>query len=259
MEVSVLQIFGEVAFLFLGGIMSYKTLALIGEDAPKSVLNSLCDLGFEVLILARDPRLSSPVSSHADMLVFPVGNKIFASSEYIKSNRETFARIEERGYTVVPCNCDVKNLYPHDIHFNVALIEKVAYGNMPFVAKEVKEYLASVGVDICTVKQGYAKCSTVVLNGAIITADSGIAKAAKTDGVDTLIIKNSAESVRLDGYEYGFLGGACGYLDGTLYFCGDISKHPQYYQIAEFAEAHSTVLCSLGDDTLCDVGGIFFI
>ena len=236
-----------------------KTIALIGEDAPKSVINSLCEMGFEVLILPRDPRLPSPVSSHADMLLFLVGDKIFASSEYVKSNREIFARIEERGYTVVPCKCDVKDLYPYDIHFNLALVENAAYGNMPFVANEVKEHLASLGIKLCTVKQGYTKCSTVVLNNAIITADSGIAKAAEANGIETLIIKNSAESVRLDGYEYGFLGGACGYRDGTLYFCGDITKHPQYFEIAEFAKTHSTLLCSLGDAQLCDVGGIFFI
>ena len=239
--------------------MSDKTLALIGEDAPKSVLDALCAFGFELIVLPRDPRLPLPVSSHADMLIFQIENKIFASDEYINSNREIFARIEERGYAVVPCNCDVKNVYPHDIHFNVALLNGVAYGNMPFVANEVKAHLTSLGVDLCTVKQGYAKCSTVVLKNAIITADSGIAKAAQNNGVDTLIIKNSVESVRLDGYEYGFLGGACGYRNGTLYACGDISKHPQYAKIKEFAKDHFTSICTLGDGMLCDVGGIFFI
>ena len=236
-----------------------KTIALIGEDAPKSVLEHLCKAGFEVLSLPRDPRLPSPLSSHADMLLFLVRDKIFASSEYIKNNCGIFARIEERGYTVVPCECDVKDLYPYDVHFNLALVENAAYGNMPFVANEIKEHLSSLGIKLCVVKQGYAKCSTVVLKNAIITADVGIAKSAEANGVETLIIKNSAESVRLDGYEYGFLGGACGYRDGTLYFCGDITKHPQYSMIAEFAKAHSTSLCSLGDAQLCDVGGIFFI
>ena len=67
--------------------MSKKsTLAVIGEDAPRAVVDSLEKNGFTVVLLDRDPRLPFPVSSHADMLLFCVDDKIFLTKEYASAS-----------------------------------------------------------------------------------------------------------------------------------------------------------------------------
>jgi hypothetical protein len=65
--------------------------------------------------------------------------------------------------------------------------------------------------------------------------------------------------IELDGYGYGFIGGACAMFDNTLYFCGNIELHPDFEAIRDFCEAHGVALCSLSDGKLYDVGGILFI
>jgi hypothetical protein len=98
-----------------------------------------------------------------------------------------------------------------------------------------------------------------VSENAVITADKNIARTAEAAGADALLISTAPEKIRLDGYDYGFIGGASGMLEDTVYFTGDISSHPDAERIAEFCKAHKKKkMISLSKETLCDVGGIFF-
>ena len=240
--------------------MSYKnTLALIGADAPTNLISALEREGFRAVVMPNDTRLPVPVSSHADMLLFPLEDKIFISKGYAGVCLDELKIIKDYGYTVVLCDGEPRNEYPYDILFNIALVGNNAIGNLRYADRTVMEYLIKNQYSTHTVKQGYAKCSSVILGDkAVISADSGILSAARAIGVDTLHIENSP-TVSLEGYDYGFLGGACGYFDTTLYFCGDISLHPEYEQMSSFCEKHGISLCSLCENQLYDVGGIFFL
>lgn len=111
---------------------------------------------------------------------------------------------------------------------------------------------------ILNVGQGYSKCSCAILaDGAIITADRGIATVTRQNGIDTLLI--SEGHVELPGYSYGFIGGASGLCGSRLYFCGDLEKHPDHMAIEAFSKMHSTQCISLSDGMLYDVGSLIFI
>ncbi|MBE6592742.1 MAG: hypothetical protein E7642_01965 [Ruminococcaceae bacterium] len=236
-----------------------STLVLIGEDAPSSALKALAQKGFEVFLLKRDPRLALPVSSHADMLLFCTDGKLFLTKEYADSFPQLTDILCEYGYEIHLSHNSPKNEYPHDILFNIALIKKEVFGNIPYIDSSVKSYLSKSGYTLRSVKQGYAKCSSAIIGDkALITADKTIETAARALGIDVLRISNSS-AIRLNGYDHGFIGGACGYFDGTLYFCGDITLHPEYQAISDFCKRHSTVLCSLSNEPLYDVGSIFFL
>ena len=236
-----------------------KALAIIGESAKEDIIQELEHLNFEVFSLPKFDRLPSPVASHADMLMFPIDNKIFLSRDYAPFCKDLLDCLKNKGYDIVICDCDIKNIYPFDIPFNVARIGKNVFANTKYISADIKKYIDESSYSLHHVNQGYAKCSTVVLGkNAIITADDGIAKKARELCVDVLIISNSPDTVTLSGYDYGFLGGACGIYDNTLYFCGDISLHPDYNKIFDFCNAHAVKLCSLSRDLLQDVGGIFF-
>lgn len=243
------------------GIMSNENIiALIGECAPVSIIDALKREGFETLLLKKNDRLQSPVSSHADMLLFSVDNKIFISRSYASHVTNTLDRLQEYGYTFVLCDGEPECVYPYDILFNMAKIGSTVLGKMKYIDRGVKKYLREKGYYLENVNQGYTKCSTVILNDrAIITADTGIAKKAESCGIDVLLIENSIDSVKLDGYDYGFLGGACGLLYPKLYFCGNIYLHPCHTQILEFCASHKVELVSLTQEPLYDVGGIFFL
>ncbi len=236
-----------------------KTLALIGEDAPRAVVEALEQKGFRTFLLNRDPQLPLPVSSHADMLLFCADDKFFITEAYASSSPRLGAILEEYGYEIILSNSVPDNFYPKDILFNMALIGNNVIGNIPFCDSSATDHLSKNGYKLCSVKQGYAKCSTAIIGDkAIITADKNIKETAHGLGIDVLMINNS-EAIKLDGYDYGFIGGACGYYDGTLYFCGDIALHPAYPEISAFCKKHSTLLCSLSNEQLYDVGSILFL
>ena len=237
-----------------------KALAIIGESAKEEIIEKLNHLGFEVFVLPKFERLPFPVASHTDMLLFLIDDKAFLSRDYAPYCRHLLEALEDKGLTVVLCDCDIKNEYPFDVPFNIAKIEKNIFANEKYICVDVKKYLDESEYSLHHIKQGYAKCSTVILSkNAIITADDGIIRKAQDLGIDALKIENSPSAVSLKGYNYGFLGGACGLYKNTLYFCGDISLHPEYSKIRDFCDSHNTRLYSLSCEPLEDIGGIFFI
>lgn len=237
---------------------SKNTLALIGESASENCIKKLSSFGFEVLVLPAFDRLPSPVASHADMLMFPIDDKIFLSRDYAPLCSKTLERLRDKGYEIILCDCDIKNEYPFDVAFNIAKVGNSIFANTKHMCGDVRDYIGGTPYSLNHVKQGYTKCSTaVVSDNAVITADEGIATEACKRGIDVLKISNSS-AVSLRGYDYGFLGGACGMDGDTLYFCGNITSHPDYDKISAFCDLHGTKLCSLSDTTLSDVGGIFF-
>ena len=240
--------------------MDKRTLALIGCNTPSKAVEALERLGFLPVILPSDTRLSPVVCSHADMLLFPLAHNIFCSREYSDRARAVFELLEDYGYNVVKCDVEIAEKYPDDTPFNIAVCQGYMISNTARFPREIAEYAKNNGFYILPVKQGYSKCSSLVLgNSAIISADSGILRAASSCGIPTLKITNSPNAVSLDGYNYGFIGGACGVFDSTVYFVGDVGNHPEGDMISDFCCLYGFKVESLTTDQLCDVGGIFFL
>ncbi|MBR2345993.1 MAG: hypothetical protein IKA68_00135 [Clostridia bacterium] len=236
-----------------------NTLALLGEDAPQEIADALRALGFSARALPCDSRLATPVRSHADMLMLPVGKVVFTSSEYLSVAEDIFKALESLGYEIVACNAEIRSDYPHDVAFDALVLKSAIIARLDSLSDEIKTYATAMGIALLDSKQGYAKCSAVsVGESAIITADMNIARAAEAAGGDTLLISAAPEAIRLEGYDYGFIGGASGVLEDTVYFTGDISSHPDAERITEFCNAHKKKIISLSSEPLNDVGGIFF-
>jgi len=110
---------------------------------------------------------------------------------------------------------------------------------------------------IISVKQGYTKCSTIVLpDDNFITEDEGICAALKGAGKNCILIKKGC--VKLDGYNYGFIGGASAYLSNnkTLLFFGNIKQHPDYIKIKELCDKLKLNTDYVENMPLTDIGGL---
>ena len=138
--------------------------------------------------------------------------------------------------------------------FNAAVIGEHLFGKLEYLSKSV----LNLGFKTVNVNQGYARCSTLSVNDrALITSDKGIAKVAKEQNLDALLITSGY--VALDGYDYGFIGGASGCDNENVYFCGDLSTHPDAETIYDFCLFHGKSPISLSPSPLYDVGTIFFL
>ncbi len=225
---------------------------------PDACVAELSRLGFEPVLLPPLPDLSTPVASHTDLLVLPIGKTVLTHARYTEIAERELSRISERGYKIEVCDIAVGDTYPRDVALCACVTDKHIICNVKNTAPELLSLARKSGLKIVNVSQGYAKCSCAVLaDGAIISADAGICNALAKHGIDALLI--SAGHVSLPPYQYGFIGGASGLCNDTLFFAGSIEAHPDCKQIADFCARHKTQVRSLSDNTLFDAGSMIFL
>ena len=73
-------------------------------------------------------------------------------------------------------------------------------------------------------------------------------------GLDVLPITKA--QVLIEGYQYGFLGGASGRVGDEIIFNGDLSQHSDYAAIREFIEKRGLRVVFFRDYPLTDIGSI---
>lgn len=234
-------------------------IAIVDQRLPKDAKEQLTALGFSVISLPPFSKLASPVASHPDMLLFPIGDRIYVHREYYDEAATILERIAKKTRRVLyPIETDVSTEYPHDVTLNLFLIGKYLAGRTDRTPDAILDYASKLGYEPVLVKQGYAKCATVVLgDNAIITADPSIRDTMKPLGIDVLSI--SVGGVSLPGYDYGFIGGTCGVFGDRVLFCGDLARHPDAETMAAFCESHGFRADSLSHEPLFDVGSLFFL
>lgn len=234
-------------------------IAVIDCRMPKEARDSLTRLGFSVIPLPPFSALSAPVASHPDMLLFPLGNRIFVHKAYYQETRQAIERIaNESEKELFLVDVPVSSDYPYDIALNLFTVGKILFGRTDHIPNEIAEYANEMSYQLIHTRQGYAKCATVTLGErGIISADPSILQSAQKAGIDAL--KISQGNVLLPGYEYGFLGGASGHWDHGIFFCGDISAHPDFININRFCHNRGFHVTSLSRTPLLDVGTILFL
>lgn len=201
--------------------------------------------GVEVVNLNDDIRLPTAVRSHADIQCCHIGNGVI-----LTTNPNI---IPINGYEIQLIAEIPGNTYPNDCLLNCFVIRNILISGKS-CSRSVIEYAQQGSIEIRMVNQGYAKCSTVIVSDdAIITADKTIAKALEND-CKVLMIKPG--SIRLDGYNYGFIGGACGKLSANeLAFYGNPYRHTDGKRIISFIEDNNCEAISLCNGELVDFGG----
>ena len=214
-------------------------------------------MGFEVAILHRYVRLGAGVDTHADLMFFPIDRKIFIYSEVAKAEPSLVADLCQRGYDIVEVDIPPSKSYPYDIPLNCLQVGQYIFCKKKHTSRSVIKYAEKNGYTVVNTNQGYARCAACpVGDSGIISADPSMLKATCSAHLDTLSI--SEGYVRLEGFDHGFIGGACGVYENTLYFAGDIGTHPDCESIKAFCRERGLELVSLSDEPLCDVGSIFF-
>lgn len=192
-----------------------------------------------------------PEQKHADMQILPINSDIFILNEC------TVLAQKIPSDRLIYCDKKAGKKYPENILLNFLFLNNTLYGKLSAIDKNLIDFCEENSIKTVNINQGYARCSTLVLNEkALITSDLSIEKALKKDGVEVLLI--SSGNIILDGYDYGFIGGASGKIDeNTVVFLGNITNHPNYRRIENFCENHNIsikIICK--DMPLTDIGGI---
>ena len=212
---------------------------------PKSYITEFEKRRYTPILLPPCVRLDRPVSSHPDMLCAVVNGRMLLESRYYEENLNLF-----EGLSVEVTDETFEKKYPHDILLNTLSLDGTVYGH-EMVSNKIKQSANR----FVTTKQGYARCSTLLLKeaNAAVTADPTIAKALTADGIE--VMKITPGHIVLEGYDYGFIGGASAVIGNEVLFFGNIERHIDHAAIVSFIVSHGYTPVSLSDSELYDYGG----
>lgn len=221
-----------------------KNILFVNSDLPFYMAEKLSEK-YEIRKLPPCDDLAKPVSKHADMLLGSLDGRLVVTRPYYEKNAALFSDCD-------PLITDEQHgkEYPADILLNFLDTKKAVIGYWKALTKLIKK-------QVINIKQGYARCSTLIGGGFAVSADTGILSALESLGFDTLQI--SPGHIVLPGYDFGFIGGAS-FADGdTVYFFGSLSYHPDGSTIKEFIISRGAKIHELADAPLLDLGGAVII
>lgn len=219
---------------------------IVSGEKPE-IINNLISEGFEVLLTESICMLPEFEKNHADMQYLRINDTLFILNGAYRKEFE--------GYKTIITKNTIGQKYPDNVLLNAVYYNKRLYGKLSSVDSTVLEYCHKNDIETINVNQGYTKCSTAIFSDGFITADKGIFLAMTERGERGLLI--SPGNIELDGVDYGFIGGCCFEYDNTIYFSGDISKHPDYKRIKDFFKDKK--IKYLSDKKLYDIGGFVVI
>ncbi len=204
-----------------------------------------------VILVPGDDRFDSRISSHPDLVISMIDDTLFIDEN---AHINIYKQLDILGVPYVTGSSRLAAAYPMDIAYNAVITKDFLIHNLDHTNPLLLLHSMNMNKKQLPVKQGYTKCSTVVVkNDTFITSDPGIYNAAK-DFTKMLLIQPG--HVCLEGFEHGFLGGASGCIEDTVIFHGDLSKHPDFLRIKAFIEAAQKKLVYFEDFPLTDIGSI---
>lgn len=228
--------------------------AILDIRTPDEICRNLKQIGLHILMIPGTQRVSGPVAAHPDMQLFIHDKNAFVHPHIDK----TFLRELEKFCTITICGTVLQQDYPRDIAYNIAYTGGFAIHSINRTEPSILEYLKSRNAALINTRQGYSKCSTLLVDSeSIITADISIDKSARNAGMSSLLI--SPGHVELPGYQYGFIGGASGRFMDMVLFTGSIDGHPDRNRIHEFIESRGLKVKVLSKLKVLDTGSILII
>ena len=237
-------------------------VAIVDERLPQNMEDELSLRGFNVIRLPASKKLSAPVASHTDMLLFHGDKTLIGSEEYLSENIGLTDKIRAAlpDYEIIGTDDLFDAEYPRDTVFNARLMGAYIIAREQSISNEIKAYAKKQGLEVISVNQGYSACLTLPIGDKLIyTSDKGIANKVECFGIKAKVIPEYG-CISLPPYKNGFIGGCCGIYGNDIYFIGNAKALPCYEELKNDADALGYNIISLDPNsgTLLDLGGIIF-
>jgi len=206
----------------------------LSENASPKLLKYLAVHGYTVATLSRNDTVSFGISDHADVWHCRLG--CHDDSPLISASAS-----------------ELNKGYPAEAAFNAACTGRFFIHRLDITAPRLLD--AAAAMTMIDVRQGYTKCSTVIVDeNSIITYDRAIAAPCRQAGMEVLLVRPG--HVALPGYDTGFIGGASGRCGDSILFNGDLSAHPEFNAIRAFIEDRGLSCLWFPECGLTDIGSI---
>jgi len=224
---------------------------IVAENFPEKSCKKLKEYG-NLVRTKSNKNLMKGLDSHTDILVHPLPDgEIVVDRDNLEYYKKIFL-----DKNIIPSKSKLGAKYPLDIPLNAFRFKNYFIHNLKYTDEVLLDYYKNYGYEMINIKQGYAKCSSLVTDDFIITSDGGIYESLK-DFVP--IYKINHGDIRLENFNYGFIGGASGVLGKKIFFTGDFSNHSSYEEILKIISKYDYELEILSKDPIEDFGSIYFI
>lgn len=227
------------------------TYILVAENFPEEAAEKLKAYG-KVVRTRANKNLLRGLDTHPDILTHPL-----PSGEIVvdRDNFEYYKKIFP-DKKILPSHSILSKEYPKDVPQNAFTFKNYFIHNLKFTDKVLLDYYKNSGYEMIDIKQGYGKCSSLVTEDFIITSDGGIYESLR-DFIPIYKIKHG--EIRLQNFNYGFIGGATGVLGKKIFFTGDFSHHSSHEEILKIIKKYNYEIEILSKDQIEDFGSIYFI
>lgn len=224
---------------------------IVAENFPEEAAEKLKAYG-KVVRTRANKNLLKGLDTHTDILVHP-----FPKGEIVvdRDNFEYYKNLFP-DKKILPSHSILSKKYPKDIPLNAFTFKNYFIHNLKYTDKVLLDYYKNSGYQMIDIKQGYGKCSCLVTNDFIITSDGGIYESLR-DFIP--IYKIDHKQIKLQNFNYGFIGGATGVYGKKIFFTGDLSHHSSYEEILKIIKKYDYEIEILSKDPIEDFGSIYFI
>ena len=152
--------------------------------------------------------------------------------------------------------------YPHHISLNALITEDLFLHKLDSSDKILMETAEKSHRVLIHTRQGYSRCSCAYVgNDAYVTEDSGIAELLIKHGKKVFFRNHS--NVYLEGFDYGFIGGALSLINfegsNLLLISGELSKYHFCYDLKNFLKEENIAFECIGKGQIMDRGSIIEI
>lgn len=226
---------------------------IIDKNADKNIFKKLNELELKYYKSTSLDFLYFPVNTHPDMQIHFVDayTAVVSPSAY-----EYYKETLPEEVHLFKGTKDPGEKYPQDCAYNVVRLGNRIIGNLAYVDETIKSIYTDLNYEFINVRQGYTKCNLCIVDSnSVITEDEGLSKALKEHNID--VLKISPGQIQLSSFDYGFIGGASGYIDeNTIGFFGNLALHKNYKDILDFITSKAVNIISLSETYLNDYGSI---
>ncbi|MDD3011794.1 MAG: hypothetical protein PHU97_10815 [Bacteroidales bacterium] len=203
------------------------------------------------IFLFHHPTFNGPLHGHPDLFLFTNGeNRVVAPD----APPLLLSIMEKHGIQHIKGLWPAGTKHPETARYNAAALPDILIHN-PMLTEQTILTLYTTG-QIYAVKQGYSRCSTLLLDSEhLITSDKGIARVWQSAGKEALWVQS--RKIILPGYDYGLFGGCCGIHKKEILLSGTLDTVEEVDEIRQFAANCGFSFVEPREGPLQDVGGIF--
>ena len=227
-------------------------IIIADKKIPKKAKEKLAHFG-QLILLETEGITYNAISGHPDIFICKINDHLIIAPNLPENYKQT---LRDLNVSFIEGEEPVGEKYPESAKYNVVVTEKFLMHNFRYTDSAITN--REEDLDLIHLNQGYSRCNLLPLkNDHFITSDEGVKRVLQNHNLDVLYV--NPENIQLPGFKHGFIGGACGVVDNSLFILGSLKNYKEGEKINDYLQSLNFKIIELFDGPLFDGGSILFL